>query len=242
MKKIIFNTVLFAFAFLSIGAYSQETGAPTRTWADPLDYTLDQPVTWYFDMTGTSFVDGQDLYMWAWSPSEPDAGHFAHSSEFAKLEYVGSMVWKKTLTPTLYFSKTVAEIKASPGFWMRLKGLTDVLQSGVFKVEFGLPPIPKKDPEVSIFPRKFCQLDIISIFRKYNEKTTTTLTYTIVAGSKTITGAMAGNQAEMKVIVNLMSSLGNEPSIDKIKLIIKNESAVEVSNTDFPVVPLTEVE
>ena len=58
-------------------------------WTVPAIYAFDEEVTWYFDVSGLGFEEGLDLYLWAWEPSEPDAGNRDNSSDFAKLEYVG---------------------------------------------------------------------------------------------------------------------------------------------------------
>ncbi len=145
---------------------TEDAGAPAKVWTYPVVYALDQEVTWYFDMTGTGFSEKQDLFLWAWSPSEPDAGNFDNSSDFAKLEYVSGMVWKKTLTPTKYFSKTVADIEASSGFWMRLKGKGNEKQSDVVQAPWSVGDIKtfKESGEaVQIFPQKFYLDEPLSI-------------------------------------------------------------------------------
>ena len=89
-----FSGILFALVLMMLPQVSfatEDAGVPAKIWTYPVVYALDQEVTWYFDMTGTNFSEGQDLYLWAWSPSEPDAGNFDNSSEFAKLEYVGDI-------------------------------------------------------------------------------------------------------------------------------------------------------
>jgi len=111
------------------------TIAPVSIISNPLGtYPLDQSVTWTFDLTGSAFAAGEDLYLWIWSPSEPDFGNWSNSSSFAKLSYVSGMVWSMTLTPTTYFSKTVSEIQASAGFWMLLKDKTGNIQTADFSV------------------------------------------------------------------------------------------------------------
>lgn len=111
-------------------------------------YPLDQPVTWTFDLTGSGFTVGQDLYMWAWSPSNPDTGNYNNSSAFAKLSYVNGMIWSITLTPTLYFNKTVSEILTA-GFWMKLKDKTGKIETGTFNVPFSDAPVLTTSIEIS---------------------------------------------------------------------------------------------
>lgn len=156
-----FSGILFALVLMmlpQVSSATEDAGVPAKIWTYPVVYTLDQEVTWYFDMTGTNFSEGQDLYLWAWSPSEPDAGNFDNSSEFAKLEYVGDMVWKKTLTPTKYFNTTVANIESSAGFWMRLKGKGNEKQSDVIQAPWSVGDIKtfkESGNAVQIYPEKF---------------------------------------------------------------------------------------
>lgn len=167
MKYI--TITLLAFVAILIprnGFATEDVGTPAKVWTYPVIYALDQEVTWYFDMTGTGFTEKQDLYLWAWSPSEPDAGNFDNSSDFAKLEYVSGMTWKKTLIPTKYFNKTVADIEASAGFWMRLKGKGNEKQSDVIQAPWSVGDIKtfKESGEaVQIFPQKFYLDEPLSI-------------------------------------------------------------------------------
>ncbi len=167
MKYITIALLTFAAILIPRNSFATEdVGAPAKVWTYPVVYALDQEVTWYFDMTGTGFSEKQDLYLWAWSPSEPDAGNFDNSSDFAKLEYVSGMTWKKTLTPTKYFNKTVADIEASSGFWMRLKGKGNEKQSDVVQAPWSVGDIKtfKESGEaVQIFPQKFYLDEPLSI-------------------------------------------------------------------------------
>ena len=167
MKYITIALLTFAAILIPRNSFATEdVGAPAKVWTYPVVYALDQEVTWYFDMTGTGFTEKQDLYLWAWSPSEPDAGNFDNSSDFAKLEYVSGMTWKKTLTPTKYFNKTVADIEASSGFWMRLKGKGNEKQSDVVQAPWSVGDIKtfKESGEaVQIFPQKFYLDEPLSI-------------------------------------------------------------------------------
>jgi hypothetical protein len=131
MKKIVL-TILFAL-MLAPAAMQAQTAAGTinKMWSYPVVYKYDEEVTWYFDLSTTTFAPEQDVYLWIWSPSEPDAGHWEDSSDFAKLTYKGDMIWSFTLTPTVYFSKTPEEIAASAGFWFRLKDDAGTMQSEV---------------------------------------------------------------------------------------------------------------
>jgi len=136
MKKLI-HIVLLAFMMLPALVKAQENvGTPAKIWSYPVVYKYDEQVTWFFDLSTTTFAETEDVYLWIWSPSEPDAGNFENSSEFAKLTYVGNKVWSFTLTPTVYFSRTPQEIKDSAGFWFRLKNKTGTRQSEVSSVTY----------------------------------------------------------------------------------------------------------
>ncbi len=167
MKKIFSILLFFAAIFLSAKAMAaDEMGAPSRIWTYPVVYALDQPVTWYFDMNGTTLSEGTDLYLWVWSPSEPDAGNWENSSDFAKLEYDGNMIYKKTLTPTEYFSLPIADIESSAGFWMRLKDKSGSLQSDVISAPWSVAEIKGfKDSgkAAQIFPENFYLDNPVSI-------------------------------------------------------------------------------
>lgn len=134
MKKIFLS--LLALIVLPFVAKSQvvEAGDIYKIYTHPVVYNFDEQVSWYFDLTGTTFAEDEDVYIWIWSPSEPDAGNWENSSDFAKLTYVGNMVWRFDLTPTEYFGKTTEEIANSDGFWLRLKDKNGTKQSGVSNV------------------------------------------------------------------------------------------------------------
>lgn len=114
------------------------TAAPTAVLGSPQGtYALDAPVTWTFDLSNSGFKAGQDVYMYAWSPSNPDP-NYTNSTSISKLTYAGNMNWSMTLTPTTYFGKTVAEIQASSGFWMKLKDQTGKIETAIFNVPYTL--------------------------------------------------------------------------------------------------------
>lgn len=136
MKKFIYSFLFVSLFSPSVGNAQEVIGAIRDMWSNPVVYTFDEEVTWYFDLSGTTAVEGEDFYIWIWSPSEPDAGNFNSSSEFAKLEYEGDMVWSFTLTPTEYFSRTPEEIRNSDGFWFFLKDKTGTKQTEVTQMPY----------------------------------------------------------------------------------------------------------
>ncbi len=114
------------------------TAVPAAVLGNPAgSYALDAPVSWTFDLSNSGFKAGQDVYMYAWSPSNPDPS-YTNSTSISKLTYAGNMNWTMTLTPTTYFGKTVAEIQASSGFWMKLKDQAGKIETGAFNVPFSI--------------------------------------------------------------------------------------------------------
>jgi len=167
--KRIWN-YLMAFVALTVATNvfaADNMGTPAKMWTYPVVYAFDQEVTWYFDMNGTTVSDGKtDLYMWVWSPSEPDAGNWDNSSDFAKLEYAGEGIYKKTLIPTEYFGVSVADIESSAGFWMRLKDKTGLLESEVVSAPWSVAELKgfiESGKAAQIFPENFYLDNPVSI-------------------------------------------------------------------------------
>lgn len=130
MKKIFLALMcLFPLALFA----STKVGTP-KCWTVPAVFTGDEEVTFYYDVTDVGFPEGVDLYLWAWQPTEPDAGNGANSSDFAKLEYLGNNIYKKTMVPTEYFHCDVSAFESPdwPGFWQQLKTKEDNLWSTEF--------------------------------------------------------------------------------------------------------------
>ena len=146
MKKNIIMTL--ALLMTSAVAFAQtELGNPKVYTVPAVFYPTDE-VTFYFDMADAGFKEGEELYWWVWQPTEPDAGNWENSSDFAKLEYLGESMYKKTFVPVDYFFQnqtrfaTKADLLAfmeqdwgEAGYWSRLKTRDGQIQSGVFCVE-----------------------------------------------------------------------------------------------------------
>jgi len=112
MKNLIAILLFVTLSATFVNAQNQIA----EIWTAPAAFKADEQVTWYFDLTGTQ-LEGttETVYMWAWFPSEPDAGNWNNSSDFAALTLVEGNVWKIALTPTEYFSKAAADIFAFYG-------------------------------------------------------------------------------------------------------------------------------
>ena len=123
-KRILFSLLAFVMLLMptTISGTTKLPGTP-KVWTVPAIYSGDEEVTFYYDVTDIGFAEGADLYLWAWQPSEPDANHWENSSDFAKLEYVGDGIYKKTMIPTEYFNVKASTFEDAnwAGFWQQLK-------------------------------------------------------------------------------------------------------------------------
>lgn len=101
------------------------------------------------------------------------------------------------------------------------------------------PDIPEViPPELTFFPQKISKKDILCITRKNNEPYVTQLNYTIVAGTKEITGTFTKNSEGMQTFVNLVNELKDIESLTTIRVIIKDNTGRTVSSTDIPLINL----
>ncbi|MBN1925594.1 MAG: hypothetical protein JW798_07160 [Prolixibacteraceae bacterium] len=95
-------------------------------------------------------------------------------------------------------------------------------------------------PELNFFPSKFSKKDIICIIRSDNEPYVSSMTYTITAGSKTITGSFEGNNSKLSAYINLADELKDAGSIDKINIVLIDNTGRTVSENDIPLVQLND--
>lgn len=80
---------------------------PNKMWTVPAIYTMDEELTWYFDFTDADLVDGEDLYLWIWSPNNP-------TGEPILMHADGDKIWSFTFTPTTLFKMTVDQLLKHP--------------------------------------------------------------------------------------------------------------------------------
>lgn len=134
--------------FASLATFAQEEFGNPKYYTVPAVFTATDRVTIYYDMAETGFNDGEDLYLWCWQPTEPDAGNWEASSEFAKLKYHGDYLYSQTFVPADYFfqnqtrfatKQELIDFMMNPtdgwgeaGYWARLKSKDGSRQSGVF--------------------------------------------------------------------------------------------------------------
>lgn len=111
MKRLLLSAALLMLPFIAL---CQNT--IKEIWTQPAIFKADEPVTLFFDLKGTQ-LEGEtaDVYLWSWFPSEPDAGNWQNSSDFAKLTHVEADVWKITMTPTNYYHVAADQIVALYG-------------------------------------------------------------------------------------------------------------------------------
>ena len=95
--------------------------------------------------------------------------------------------------------------------------------------------VPYPDPLFSVFPTRVSTKDILTLTRQYNGRTDGDLTYTIVAGSKTITGTMPGVRDKRETTIDLNKELqGVEAS--ELKVTITNARGIKVVESTVPLV------
>lgn len=125
MKRILHN-ILVATIVMAATTFTQAQGK-LITSSTPAAYQFDKEATFHFDLSGVDVLEsGTDLYLWAWTPSEPDAGNGGNSSEFAKLTYVNDSNKQYTMTMKMtdYFNMTAQQIadSADHGYiWLKVK-------------------------------------------------------------------------------------------------------------------------
>lgn len=118
MKKAIY--VFIGFLLLSLNTLNaqQAIADPDKMWTVPSVYTMDEPVTWYFDLSSAStLADGENLYLWIWAPTNPTGNPIP-------IKYEGDKVWSISFTPTQFFNMTVEQLFANTeNFYFLLRDL-----------------------------------------------------------------------------------------------------------------------
>jgi hypothetical protein len=92
---------------------------------------------------------------------------------------------------------------------------------------------PYPDPVFSVFPSRLSTRDILTLTREYNERTSGDLTYTITAGSKTITGTMTGVRDKREATIDLVSQLAGV-SASELHLVVTNAKGATLIDTSHP--------
>lgn len=123
MKNFIYAFIGLLLFSLSIKVQAQLPD-PDRMWTVPSVYAMDEEVTWYFDFSSVSKVtEGENLYMWIWSPSVPTGNDIPLVHEEGK-------IWSLTIVPTTFFNMSANDIlnNGESNFWFNLRneGAVDV--------------------------------------------------------------------------------------------------------------------
>lgn len=129
MKKILYAFI--GFLLLSAAAKAQDAlPDPDRMWTVPAVYTLDEEITWYFDFSSASQLsEGENLYMWIWSPAAPAEGE-------VQLDHVEGKIWSITFTPTTFFNMTAEQMynNGESNFWFNLRNQGAVNVTGTLSI------------------------------------------------------------------------------------------------------------
>jgi hypothetical protein len=111
MKKII---LILTIALGHV--YAMSAGRIAEIWTQPAVFTATDSVSWFFDVTGTDLAgETEGVYLWSWFPTEPDAGNFNNSSDFAALTHVEGNIWRMDMVPTEYYGVEASTITAFYG-------------------------------------------------------------------------------------------------------------------------------
>lgn len=128
MKKIFTIIGLMLLALTTLKA-QEAISDPDKMWTVPAIYTMDEPVTWYFDLASAAQVaDGEALYMWIWAPSNP-------TGEPIPIEYDGDRIWKISFIPTEFFGMSAEAIFANTEpFYFLLRDLDATKLTGTLSL------------------------------------------------------------------------------------------------------------
>lgn len=172
MKSIFITLSGIFLMLLPATVFAGKFPGVPKVWTVPAVYQFDEEVTFYFDVTDIGFQEGVDLYLWAWEPSEPDAGNRDNSSDFAKLEYQGNGIYTKTMIPTEYYNCGLDKFDSFAGLWMQLKVKTD----GDCTTEFAAPDsrlvfkdFAESGKDIQFYPDKFLLKEPLSILVNADE-------------------------------------------------------------------------
>lgn len=107
----------------------QAIADPDRMWTVPAVYTMDEPVTWYFDFASADHLaDGEQLYLWIWAPTNPTGAPIP-------IQYSGDRVWSISFTPTEFFGMTVEQLFANTeNFYFLIRDLDATKLSGTLSL------------------------------------------------------------------------------------------------------------
>lgn len=128
MKKIFTTIGLMLLALTTLKA-QEAISDPDKMWTVPAIYTMDEPVTWYFDLASAAQVaDGEALYMWIWAPSNP-------TGDPIPIEYDGDRIWKISFVPTEFFGMSAEAIFANTEpFYFLLRDLDATKLTGTLSL------------------------------------------------------------------------------------------------------------
>jgi len=129
MKRLLYmitGLLLFAIPYAKA---QQAIANPDKMWTVPSVYTMDEPVTWFFDFAGASqLADGEKLYLWIWAPTNPTGAP-------VPLTYAGERVWSISFTPTEFFNMTSEQLYANTEpFYFLLRDLDGTKLTGTLSL------------------------------------------------------------------------------------------------------------
>lgn len=166
--------------------------------------------------------------------SQPDA------VEKTKFKHLGGDLYKIDLIPMDYYG-TESDYEPENLTWLTTTHNPDWAATGDGPTLKAAVTVAYPDPEFTIFPQKVSAIDILTLTRLWNEKTSGELKYTITAGEKTITGVMKGERDKRQASVCLLNELNGMSGVKQITVRIDNKSGVKLLETVIPLIPTSDV-
>ena len=164
--------ILLSFLLPSI---TMAAGRIAGIWTQPAVYKADEPVSFFFDLTGTDLQgETEGVYMWSWFPSEPDKDHWSNPSDFAKLKHVEGNIWRLDLIPTEYYKLPAEQINAFYGLLKNKDGskVTDAFAPDANPsnaiVMYDMSTIKKNTSLLDYYPKAFTADKPLSILINAN--------------------------------------------------------------------------
>ncbi len=165
MKKIL---LLITILVASLNSFSQVSAS-----VSPSSFTAEDQITITFDLTGNSLgSSNEDVYIWGFVPgccgsplNDQNGFGFGNSNPLAKCTRIGTTnKFTFTLTPTIYMSKTAAQIGAQFGCLAKNQNGSKQTSDLIFAVD----PLTFTPSVFRPFPSKFTQDDAVTFFMDKN--------------------------------------------------------------------------
>lgn len=231
MKKFLFVIAALVATFVTQAQTVRVT---------PATFTAEDRITITFDVNGFAPLEGQDLYLWAWSNvgDAPNNGSWTSSSEAQKMTRVENNVWTISFIPADFYNKPAGQMTFI-GFLAKAKDGSGSPERKTGDNIFNLDPIAFNDTKVRRFPFKFTQNDVLSVFYDKNLDTNSTMKNTtdISVFTQVKTRTNGGPESDWKYTTAEWPEVGNEPKLKMITTDNVNYRWTIIPSRFFPLQP-----